>query len=117
AKFLNMKSIGICSKNTLAGSLPFQIACSEQGIKSIIGETISICYNYEEQLKEYKKDSDDIESFVPETCEAILYVRNEKGWRNLLRINYYINVLDVPGEGDGKSSYVKWGDLTKLNKG
>lgn len=46
AKFYNIKSIGICDKNTLASSLGFQLACQKKGIKSILGETVTVAYDY-----------------------------------------------------------------------
>lgn len=120
AKFLRMKSLGIISKNTLSGTIPFQSACIKGGIKPIIGETITICYNYLKQEKQYKKDfpeDTNLEDFVPETSEAILYVKNEDGWRNLLRINYHINVLNVEGIGEGESTYIRWEDLRQMSDG
>jgi len=36
AKFLGLRSMGICEKNTLAGTISFQMACSNNGIKSIV---------------------------------------------------------------------------------
>ena len=42
AKFLGTESLGICEKNTLAGALNFQKECISNGIKSIIGMTISV---------------------------------------------------------------------------
>ena len=76
-KFLGYKSLGICEKNTLAGTLPFQLECKKKGIKSILGETISI------------KRSD--ESMI----EGKVYVIDKLGWNHLLHINKYINVDNV----------------------
>lgn len=78
AKMLGLNSIGIVDKNTLAGTLNLQIACEKYGLKSIIGETVSVSYSEE------NKDID--------LYEIKLYVCNEIGWRNLLRINSIINV-------------------------
>ena len=36
AAFLGCKKLGICDKNTLASSLPFQTACEKKGIQAII---------------------------------------------------------------------------------
>jgi DNA polymerase-3 subunit alpha len=68
AKFLDYKSLGISEKNTLAGTFKFQQACESGGIKSILGYTTSI------------KNGDNI-SLIK------LYVENELGWTNLLRIH------------------------------
>lgn len=73
AKFLGMASLGLCEKNTLAGTLSFQMACQKKGIKPILGETITI--KFEDVLFTGK-------------C----YIVNERGWRNLLRINKAILV-------------------------
>lgn len=80
AKFMGVGAIGICDKNTLAGSLPFQNACEHEGVKSIIGEDITVAINYD--------PSRDIQ----ETFELKLYVLNYEGWKNLLAINKAINV-------------------------
>lgn len=79
-KFLNCKTLGICDKNTLAGVLAFQTACEKQGIKSIIGETISVARNYSPEKQNQ------------ELFDLKLYVINDVGWRNLLNINKLINV-------------------------
>ena len=73
AKFFGLKSLGICEYNTLAGTLPFQLACKDVEIKSIIGETVLVRKDdYDFQLK--------------------LFVKNNHGWQNLLNINTEINV-------------------------
>jgi DNA polymerase-3 subunit alpha len=76
AKFLGVKSLGICEKNTLAGVMKFQLECQSSGIKPIIGQTITV---YNEPWDLYY----DVKCFV----------KNENGWRNLLLINKEINVL------------------------
>lgn len=73
AKFLGVKTLGCCEKHTLSGALIFQKECQKNGIKSIIGMSISI---------EYKK----------ETFDAKLYVKDFEGWLNLLYFNSLINV-------------------------
>lgn len=75
AKFLNIKNLGICELNTLAGSLKFQEECLKEKIKPIIGETIIV-----------KTDS--------ERYELKLFCKNEIGWKNLLNINAQINVFN-----------------------
>lgn len=79
AAFLGCTKLGICDKNTLAASLPFQTACEKKNIKSIIGETISVATNY-------------VEGELPELFDLKLYVMNYEGWKNLLLINKEINV-------------------------
>jgi len=95
AKFLNQKAIGICDKNTLAGALSFQLTCEENKIKSIIGETVVVVY-------------EDREDAIPSTVK--LYVRNDQGWLNLLKINKIINV-------DYKGKYIIESDLLKYSEG
>lgn len=79
AAFLGCKKLGICDKNTLASSLPFQTACEKKGIQAIIGETISVAVDY-------------VEGELPELFDLKLYVLNYEGWKNLLLINKEINV-------------------------
>ena len=80
AAFMGCKSLGICDKDTLAGTLPFQTACEKEGVKSIIGETVTVAINY-------SADKD-----VQETFEMKFFVLNYQGWKNLLQINKAINV-------------------------
>lgn len=80
AKFLGHKILGICDKNTLAGALSFQTACEKNGLKSVLGETITVARNYD--------DTADIQ----ETFEVKLYAMNYEGWKNLLLINKAVNV-------------------------
>lgn len=79
-KFLNCKALGICDKNTLAGTLAFQTACLNKGIQFIIGETISVARNYSPEKQNQ------------EIFDLKLYVLNNTGWQNLLLINKMINV-------------------------
>jgi len=92
AKFLNHKSLGICDKNTLAGTLALQANCEKYNIKSILGETISVKVN-------------DL------TEEVKLYVEDEEGWRNLLRINKVINVENH------EERFITRSELLKFSKG
>ena len=79
ASFLGVESLGICEKNTLAGTLSFQLECSKAGIKSVIGLTAVVDFG------------------TIGIHEIKLYVKNSEGWRNLLRINKAINIDGVPG--------------------
>lgn len=78
--FLGCDALGVCDKNTLASSLQFQTVCEKKGIKSIIGETVTVAANYDKKAT------------VQETFELKLYVCNSTGWKNLLLINKCINV-------------------------
>lgn len=76
ASFLGYKTLGLCERNTLAGALPFQIACKSQKIKSVLGEEITI------RLEET--------TYV----DCKLYVQTKTGWENLLLINSQILVFN-----------------------
>jgi DNA polymerase-3 subunit alpha len=80
AKFLGHKAIGVCDMNSLASSLSFQTCADKYGLKSIIGETISVARNYDEDEE------------IQEIFELKLYVINQEGWHNLLMISKSINV-------------------------
>ena len=80
AKFNRMTALGICDRNTLAGTLAFQTACLGKGLKPIIGETVTVACNY------------DPVADVQETFSLKLYAMNTQGWRNLLLVNKAINV-------------------------
>jgi DNA polymerase-3 subunit alpha len=73
AKFLGVKTLAICERNTLSGVLIFQSACKADDIKSIIGMTVSVFHN--------KK-----------TFDVKLYVKSYQGWLNLLKFNSQINI-------------------------
>lgn len=77
AKFLGVKYLGICEKNTLAGVLRFQNECENYGVNSIIGAT----YTVYQSKKDYRYDI---------KC----YVINQQGWENLLLINSEVNVFN-----------------------
>jgi len=80
AKFLGNDALGICDKNTLAASLSFQTFCLKHNVKPVIGETITVAINY------------DIKNDIQETFDLKLYAISDKGWKNLLMINKFINV-------------------------
>ena len=80
AAFMKVNALGICDKNTMAGVLSFQTACEKKGVKSIIGETVTVAIDYSEEKQNQ------------ETFELKLYVLNYDGWKNLLLINKAINV-------------------------
>lgn len=97
AKFNGMKALGICDRNTLAGTLAFQTACLNNGLKPIIGETVTVACNY------------DPAADVQETFALKLYVTSSEGWRNLLLVNKAINV-DYQG-------FIPSEELYKLGRG
>ena len=77
AKFLGIKNLGICEKNTLAGVMKFQEAGKKVGIGTIIGAT----YTVVERTTNYRYD-------------LKFYVKDEIGWNNLLMINREVNVVN-----------------------
>lgn len=78
AKFIGYSALGICEYNTLAGTLSFQQACKDAGIKSILGETVNV--------KVVGKEND--------FHKVKLYAIDYKGWVNLLNINAQIKVFN-----------------------
>lgn len=77
AKFLGVSVLGICEKNSLAGVLKFQIECRQNGIRSVLG----VSYTVYRPSEDFKYDL---------KC----YVRDKKGWENLLLINKEVNVIN-----------------------
>lgn len=90
AKFMNTSVLGICEKNTLAGSLKFQLACKSKGIRPIIGAQYNV------------KDNEDYFTMR-------FYVINEEGWKSLLLINTEVNVVN--------NKFVELDKLVELTKG
>lgn len=80
AKFLGIKSLGICDRNTLGGVLGFQMQCKKSGIRPVIGETVTVAYKYDKEKKNQI------------VHEVKLYCTCEASWFNLLTINKIINV-------------------------
>lgn len=80
AKFLGLKYLGICDKNTLGASLPFQLECKKNNITPIVGTTVSVAYNY------------DTSKTNQVLHDVKLYMTSEKCWFNLLKINNTINI-------------------------
>jgi len=79
ALFAGYRSLGICEKHTLAGSFTFQKDCLKNNIKPIIGETLTVIED--EDGHEYKYD-------------VKLYVINNLGWKNLLKLHHIHNILN-----------------------
>jgi DNA polymerase III subunit alpha len=77
AKFIGIHTLGLIEKNTLAGTLKFQLECLKNDIKPIIGATYTVfreCDDYRYDIK----------------C----YVQSAKGWESLLLMNKEVNVLN-----------------------
>ncbi len=93
AKFLGpeVNALGLCERHTLAGALKFQQACEKAKLKPILGETVTI-----------------LDGKV--TYRVKLYVANETGWANLLRLH---KVLQVDHAGE----YVTRPDLIEHSEG
>jgi DNA polymerase-3 subunit alpha len=75
AKFLGVDTLAIVDRDTLGGTFSFQNECKKAGINFILGETVTV----------KRKD---------ETYLLKLYVKNKKGWQNLLRIHKDIRVTN-----------------------
>lgn len=82
AKFLGIQKLGVCEKGSLAGAFKFQSACKKEGIEPIFGMEIPI--------KDEKKDL---------LFSVKVFVKNEEGWLNLLKISKLLNV-----DGNGFTS-------------
>lgn len=80
ASFMGCKALGICDRNTMAGTLSFQTACEKKGIKPIIGETVTVAVDYS------------ADKANQETFELKFFILNQKGWKNLLLMNKAMNV-------------------------
>lgn len=91
AKFLKFDSLGICEKGTLAGTLPFQMACNKANIQAIIGSTI--------EVENKKGDHFDVK----------VYAIDGDGWKNMLTINKLVTI-----EQDG---FILENQLLELGKG
>lgn len=89
-KFLGAERVGLCDYNTLAAIIGFQLKCRELNLKPIFGETVGVAYDYSKE-----KQNQIIH-------KVKLYVLNETGWFNLLKINRKINTeynnLFIPEE-------------------
>ena len=73
AKFIGYNYLGICEKNTLAGTMKFQNACKNHKITSIIGASYDVLVNDNKNTFKF-------------------YVKNVKGWKNILKLNEICNV-------------------------
>lgn len=93
AKFYGYSTLGICEKNSLAGILQFNLDCERRGVKPISGMTFSL------KLKGVFYD-----------CK--IYSLTEEGWKNLLKLNKFINV-----DFEGEIPFVEEEFLLGLGKG
>lgn len=75
ARFMGVKVLGICEKNTLASAFKFQNACLNKDIRPIFGMEVTT-YNETKDVRYSVK----------------LIVKNKEGWDNLLKINKILNV-------------------------
>jgi DNA polymerase-3 subunit alpha len=76
ANFLGVEHLGLCEKNTLAGVIKFQTSCIDNKIQPIIGAQYTV------------KDGDDL-------TQVKCYVKDERGWSNLLMMNKEVNVENL----------------------
>ena len=91
AKFLGHKAIGICDKNTMAACYNLQKCCDEEGLKFVFG--YSLTFKYGEEL-----------------VGAKVYVKTQKGLRNLLRIQKAIMV-------DSEDQTIPYAELKNRGEG
>lgn len=74
AKFLGVKTLGICERASLSGVITFQLECQKNDIKPIIGMELSIL-NSKGKVSIVK-----------------VYCTNFQGWSNLLKFNTILNI-------------------------
>jgi hypothetical protein len=91
AKYLGQNAIGICDKNTMAGTLVLQKECQKEGLGFVIGYTLDM---------QYKED------IVP----IKVYCQTNEGLSNLLRIQKEINV-------DSENKTLSFSNLQRYCKG
>jgi DNA polymerase-3 subunit alpha len=99
AKHFGCTHVGMCDRNTLAGTLAWQVESQKAGLKSVLGETVVVATNYNPETP----------TTVPITYELKLYIATWEGWQNLLQINKLINV-DYP-------KFIPEVELQKYQKG
>lgn len=75
AKQLHIPALAMTDRNVLHGVLPFYKACSQAGIKPIIGLTVDLFEESEEKV-----------------YPLILLAKNNIGYKNLLKISSVINI-------------------------
>lgn len=80
-KWLGSTTCGICEENTLAGVISFQEECSKLGIRSIIGEQLTL-------------------HFEGGSNKIKLYCKDRTGWHNLLKLHKIAHI-----DNDGVLSF------------
>lgn len=94
AKYLGMKALGICEKNTLASVIKFQETCEKEKIKPILGEDLPVKIN--DQIYTFK-----------------FYIKNKEGYQNLIRLS---NIVNVFGK-ENKEEFILESDLKDYLEG
>lgn len=84
AKWMGHTALGICDRNTMAGTLVFQKECAKAGMKHIFGYSLTL---------------DDNGTEVP----LKIYCQNQQGLQNLLRIHKVVMVDREDGRIDMES--------------
>ena len=94
AKWLGQSAIGICDRNTLAGSLILQKECAKAGLKHVFGYSLTL-------------------DFYGEDVDMKVYCRTQDGLQNLLRIQKEIMVDREDGKIDlqGLLDHAAWNVL------
>ena len=92
AKFLGYKGIATCEFNTMAATLDLQ--------REAIAANLKYCFGYSLTME-----------IGPDKVDAKIYSRTQEGFKNMLRIQYHINVLR---EGD---KMIMLSDLLSFAKG
>lgn len=74
AKFLGVKTLGLCERNTLRGAMKFQMACGKADINSILGAEFTVLNQSGDRYR------------------VKVYIKNYMGWINAMDIGAIINV-------------------------
>lgn len=97
ARLLGHTALGICDRNTMAGTLHFQKECLAAGIQPVTGYSLTMCYN-------------------DERVEMKVYARNRTGLQNLLRIHKAV-MVDSTGHEITISELLRHGEGNVLVMG
>ena len=80
AKQMGFKYLGCTDHGSVSGLIQFQKACDKEGIKPVLGCELYLVKDVADKTKENKPN------------HMTVFVKNEKGWQNLLQILSYANM-------------------------
>ena len=86
AKELGYKALALTDENVMYGAVPFFKECKKQGIKPLIGLTVSVIGN-----------SNSFEDSRPTSFPLVLLATNNEGYQNLLKISSIVQTKSKEG--------------------